>query len=242
MLLMAYLVCTFWATQRGKKLGIEADVVNSLSTTVLISGVIGCRLMHIILYPEGYHEFMDIFKLNEGGLVLYGFLLTTPWVIWWSLKRKGVDANTFFTIFTPVVPLGIGIGRLGCFLNGCCYGVKGDKAWCVIFPADAPPYHGGLIEAFPVHPSQLYAFSMGLLISLCLAWLPTIMRTLKGYQMALSFLFLYGVARLIEEGFRGDTPLHFLGVLTAGQGTSLLLMTASLPALIYSFMKEKRAP
>ena len=195
MLLIAYIVCTFWATKRGKKFGVSSDLVNSLSTTALISGVVGCRIMHFILYPEGYQTFTDFFRLNEGGLVLYGFLLTTPLVLWWSLKKHQVSFDTFFMIFTPVLPLGIGIGRLGCFLNGCCYGVKGSQPWCVVFPENSPPYHGGLLEAFPVHPSQLYAFFMGALVSLCLGSLPTIMRSLKGYQMALSFLFLYGLAR-----------------------------------------------
>ena len=240
MLLVAYLICTFWATRRAKTHGVDADVVNNISTTALISGVLGARLMHLILYPGGYHNFSDFFKLNEGGLVLYGFLLTTPLALWWSLRRNKLTFNSFFLIFLPVVPLGIGIGRLGCFLNGCCYGVKGDQPWCVTFPDDAPAYGGGILESFPVHPSQLYAFAMGALVSLCLGWLPTIIRSLKGYQMALSFLFLYGLARLIEEGFRGDTPPHFLGLLTAGQGTSLLLMTVSLPLLAYSLKKEKQ--
>jgi phosphatidylglycerol---prolipoprotein diacylglyceryl transferase len=240
MLLVAYLVCTFWATRRAKTYDITADVVGSITTTALISGVLGARIMHFLLYPEGYHSFGDFLKLNEGGLVLYGFILTTPLALWWSLRRHDVDFSTFFMIFTPVVPLGIGIGRVGCFFNGCCYGVRGDQPWCVLFPEGAPAYGSGLIEPFPVHPSQLYAFAMGLSVSLCLRSLPTIIRSLKGSQMALSFLFLYGLARLIEEGFRGDTPKHVMGFLTAGQGISLLLILVSLPLLAFSFIKEKR--
>jgi len=240
MLLIAYLICTFWATKRGKKFGVEAQVVSNITTTALISGIFGARLLHWILYPEGYAHFIDFLKLNEGGLVLYGFMLTSPLAVWWSLKRNRVSFDTFFMVFTPVLPLGIGIGRLGCFLNGCCYGSRGDQPWCVMFPEGAPAYGGGLIEPFPVHPSQIYAFAMGCLMALCLGWLPTIMRSLKGYQMALFFLFLYGLARLIEEGFRGDTPRHFLGFLTAGQGISVVLMLVSLPFLVFSLFRKNR--
>ena len=73
MLLVAYLICTFWATRRGKALGISPDVVSNISTSALISGVLGARLLHWILYPQGYSTFMDFLRLNQGGLVLYGF-------------------------------------------------------------------------------------------------------------------------------------------------------------------------
>jgi phosphatidylglycerol---prolipoprotein diacylglyceryl transferase len=208
--------------QRGKKYGISKDQVQDLVTLALISGLLGARICHALLYPENYHTWLDFFKIYNGGLVLYGFLFTTPLALIYKARRFKISVHTFFITFSPVLPLGIGIGRLGCFLNGCCYGGPGQQAWCVTFPKDTLPFEA--FGAIPLHPSQIYAFLLGLGLALLLKALPTIMPRIHGIQMALSFCFFYGIARLIEEAFRADTPKHFLGLLTAGQGVSVALM------------------
>jgi phosphatidylglycerol:prolipoprotein diacylglycerol transferase len=226
MILVAYLVCSYWAVRRGRQFGMKSEQVQDLVTTSLISGIIGARFMHWWLYPEGYETFFDFFKLYNGGLVLYGFLFTTPWVLIYKLRKMNASGHEFLMTFAPVLPLGIGIGRLGCFMNGCCYGGPGEQAWCVIYPAGTLPNDHFGIQ--PIHPSQLYAFAMGVILALLLRSLPTIMPKIHGYRMALSFCFLYGLARLTEEAFRADTPQHVLGMFTAGQGVSLLLISLAL--------------
>jgi phosphatidylglycerol:prolipoprotein diacylglycerol transferase len=226
MILLAYLVCSFWASKRGEHFGMKKEQTQDLVTSSLISGLIGCRLMHWFLYPEGYHTPLDFFKLYNGGLVLYGFLLTTPWVLIYKLRKMGISGHHFLMTFSPVLPLGIGIGRLGCFLNGCCYGGPGEQSWCVVYPQGTLP--NDVFGQQPIHPSQIYAFLMGLTLALFLKTLPTIMPKVHGYKLALSFSFLYGCARLIEEAFRADTPRHVLGLLTAGQGVSLFLIAFAL--------------
>lgn len=222
MILMAYLVCTAWASHRGKAYGIKKEQVQDLVTMALISGIVGARIMHTILYPSGYQSLADYFKLYNGGLVLYGFLLTTPWVLIWKLRQQKIGGHAFLMTVAPVLPLGIGIGRLGCFLNGCCYGGPGEQSWCVVYPSGTLPHE--MFPGVPLHPSQIYAFVMGLVLALFLSRLPTIMPRVQGYRLALVFCFSYGCARLAEEFFRADTPDHVFGVLTAGQGVSVMLM------------------
>jgi prolipoprotein diacylglyceryltransferase len=74
---MAYTICTIWAVQRGKRYNINNDQVQGLVTLALISGLIGSRICHVLLYPENYHSWLDFLKIYNGGLVLYGFLFTT---------------------------------------------------------------------------------------------------------------------------------------------------------------------
>ena len=222
MILLAYLICGKWAVERGKFYGLLPEQVQSLVTTSLVSGLIGARLCHVWLYTEFYHSWVDVFKIYNGGLVLYGFLFTTPIALIYKIRQYKISIHAFLMTFSPVLPLGIGIGRLGCFLNGCCYGAPGQQPWCVIFPEGSLPYE--TFAGMPLHPSQIYAFIMGLGMALFLKTLPSIMPRIHGVQMALSFSFLYGCARLTEEAYRADTPKHFLNILTAGQATSVFLM------------------
>jgi phosphatidylglycerol:prolipoprotein diacylglycerol transferase len=148
--------------------------------------------------------------------------VTTPLALIYKVRRLNISAHSFFMIFSPILPLGIGIGRLGCFVNGCCYGAPGQQAWCVTFPKGTLPF-----EAFgstPLHPSQIYAFLLGLGLAFFLKTIPTIMPRIHGIHMAVILCLFYGMARLIEEAFRADTPKHFFGLLTAGQGTSVILI------------------
>ena len=236
MILTAYLLATSWATKRGQTYGINKDQVQDITTATLISGIIGARMMHLFLYPEHYYSWVDILKIYEGGLVLYGFILTSPIIVALRLKRHNLSFHQFFMTFMPTLPLGIGIGRLGCFMNGCCFGVPGDLAWCVVYPEDSLPYqiHGNTA----IHPSQIYAFILGTSLSAILHFVPKKFPNIKGFQLALCFTLGYGIIRLIEESFRGDTPLHFANSLTAGQATSLALILISIPLLI--FIKPKK--
>jgi phosphatidylglycerol---prolipoprotein diacylglyceryl transferase len=237
MILLAYIVVTFICIKRAHPLGFNKDIVQDITTSTLIAGIIGARLAHIILYTDQYGSFLEIFKIYNGGLVLYGFLITTPFVIHYKIKKINMSWNQFFLIFLPAIPLGIGIGRLGCFFNGCCFGAPGDLPWCVIFPPESIP--GEIFKDIAIHPSQLYAFSLGLILSVLLMKLTTILPSMNGGQMFSSFLLGLGIIRLIEESFRVDTPKHFFSFLTAGQGISVLLMIASLFFFYFSKTQTK---
>ena len=240
MILLAYLTVTSLCVFRAKKYNIDKEIVQDLTLSILLAGIIGARIAHIALYSHQYESFVEIFKIWNGGLVLYGFLLTAPLMIWYKLKKHNISWDTFFAIFLPPVPLGIGIGRLGCFLNGCCYGKPGEASWCVTFPAKVFPQsfldaHGHV----PIHPTQLYAFFLGLILSVLLMKLPTILTQMKGREIFTCFLLGYGIIRLLEESFRADTPNHFFNSLTAGQGISVLMIVASIIYFIISSKNQK---
>lgn len=237
MILTAFLLCTWLASKRAQKYQIAKDRVQDITTMTLLAGLLGARIMHLILYSEGYSSFVDFFKFYEGGLVLYGCVLTAPLMVWYKLKKYGISWDIFFKVFIPVIPLGVAIGRMGCFLHGCCYGVPGEMPWCVQFPDHAP----ASIE-FPglhVHPSQLYAALLGCSLSLFLFWISDKKKNLSGKHLGIIFMFSYGFIRLLEESFRGDTPDHVGNYLNAGQGISLLLII--LAPILYFTTRPKTA-
>lgn len=236
-ILIAFLVVNYWAGLRAKRFNYDPKYIQDISTSGLLAGVLGARVTHVVLYNDHYLHWTDFFKIYEGGLVLYGFLLTTPVVIYLKLKKLGISWEKFYTIFIPTIPLGIGIGRLGCFMNGCCYGSLGNQSWCVVFPEDTLPFQ--TFGNQPIHPSQIYAFILGLTLSIILTFLPKFIKNMNGFHIFYSFLAGYGCSRLIEEFFRADTPKHFANILTAGQTVSIgLIIFAIIAFYVKPFKKH----
>jgi len=145
--------------------------------------------------------------VNKGGLVfLGGFLFDLAAVIWFA-KRKNIPLMKLLDVLAPGSALGYAIGRVGCFLNGCCFGCPANLPWAVKFPAGSLAY-----SYYPnqmVHPTQLYA-----ILSMTLAFLILLLiyrRKKYDGQLFYWFLVFYGSYRLIVEFFR-FSPIHWLGL------------------------------
>ncbi len=229
MVALAFLLFCTLAGRRARACGVSPAALQDIALWSLLAGVLGARLMHRLLYPEAYFEALDFLRLYNGGLVLYGAFLTTPPVLLLLVRRHGLTLDTFLKIIAPPLPAAIGVGRFGCFLNGCCFGRPTDLSCGVRFPKGSVPEN---YQGVPLHPTQLYACALGLILSLALYAVSETRPALSGKALALLFLLGYGGARLIEEYFRGDTPRHFLNMLTAGQATSLLFMALAALGLL----------
>jgi phosphatidylglycerol---prolipoprotein diacylglyceryl transferase len=128
--------------------------------------------------------------------------------------------------------VGVTLGRLGCFLNGCCYGAVCDHAWAVRFPAESHAWiaqvEAGILPpaaawSLPVHPTQLYAAGAGLLILIVLS-VAFSFRRRDGEIMALVMI-LYSLTRWPIESLRGDEQALFMGMtLSQNISVGLLLM------------------
>jgi phosphatidylglycerol:prolipoprotein diacylglycerol transferase len=139
----------------------------------------------------------------------------------------------------PALAIGIAFGRVGCFLNGCCYGDLCHLPWAVTFPAESSPWHHqhdlGLIGAaavrsLPVHPTQLYSALDGLILFLLLsAYYP--FRRRDGEVMALMMV-TYPVTRFLIERLRNDEPGMVFG-LTVSQAISVVIFAAGLAYWAY---------
>jgi phosphatidylglycerol:prolipoprotein diacylglycerol transferase len=242
----ASLLMGVWRARREK---IDTNIIYELATWLFLGGVVGARGFYVILHPEMIHSALDVFRSWQGGNVFYGCILgglTGSLLYWW---RRPYPLWTMIDIAAPAVAIGAAVGRIGCYLNGCCDGAVCSLPWGVRFPAGSHAWmrqvNAGLISegspfSLPVHPTQLYAFVAALaVLGLLLAYLPW--RRRPGEVMALLMVF-YSITRWPIEALRADeralllgmTPAQIISVLLAGVGLAAWL------ALRYSVFKQSK--
>jgi phosphatidylglycerol:prolipoprotein diacylglycerol transferase len=179
---------------------------------------------------------LDFFKVWEGGLVFYGGLLLAVPVSIYYIRKQGVSVLKVADVFAPYIALGHGIGRLGCFSAGCCFGNPTNLPCAVTFtdPNTLAPV------GIPLHPTQLYeAFG-----NFCIFLILISVRKKQSYSGQIFFLYgvLYSFLRFVNEMFRGrDTKNLVFNSLSASQLISILLFIFSISMLFYLRKKQKRS-
>lgn len=231
MLMLAFLGAMTLAARRAAKERLDPEVVYDLALWVFLGGLIGARLFYVVQYwGERVHSLVDVIKIWEGGIVLYGSLIgaTVGLFAYWLLRRFPLLPT--LDAIAPSLALGVALGRFGCFLNGCCYGDRCNLPWAVRFPKNSPPWadqaREGLISgtaalSLPVHPTQIYSSIDGLiLLALLTAFYP--LRRRDGEVMAL-LLLTYPLSRFLIEWLRNDESVFFAGM-TISQAISVVLL------------------
>lgn len=222
LLLALSFVIGFWlSVRRGRRRGFEPDLVLDFCLTVMISSLIGVRLFYVVTHAGDFVPWYEMFFIWKGGLTLYGGIILAILAVWYFCRRRRVDFLPLADVLAPQVSLGIGITRLGCFLNGCCYGKVTDGPLGVSFPETCSA--GWETGCAMLHPTQLYASAGGFLVfGLLLLWERR--DTTPGATFA-RFLLFYGIARILVDLFRHYDPSDVgpLG-LTTSQWISLGLM------------------
>lgn len=224
MLLAAAAAGTWLSIVRGRRLGFDADTILELGMRIFIWGIVGARLFYVIEYREQFFPpgrgllaaLPGVLNLFAGGLVVFGSLPTAGLAAWWFARRRGLPILRLADCVAPGLLLGLALGRLGCFLNGCCYGGPCDLPWAVRFPPGSPPWLDqagrGLVPtigdplpwSLPVHPAQLYAaFDAGLLALLAVLYTPLARRDGAVFALVLT---LHPVSRILLEAIRVDEP------------------------------------
>jgi phosphatidylglycerol:prolipoprotein diacylglycerol transferase len=248
MLALAFMAATYLATKRAQRAGIESTKIIDLSLYILLSSILGARIMFVALNRDYYKErLLDIFKLWEGGLVFYGGLICAFFAVVWVLRKNRLPVWKTTDILSAPIALGIAIGRMGCFLNGCCYG-KISFAYGICFPAkDNPPAFtqqvlGGLVSpqaacSLPVIPTQLYESVAYLLIFFLLLCFEK-HKHFAGFSFWMLIL-LYSFFRFIIEGFRYYDTNFVFGAFTVSQLISVILFIIALPVLMLGARKAR---
>jgi phosphatidylglycerol---prolipoprotein diacylglyceryl transferase len=133
---------------RAWQMGIDPEAITSLAMWMIFPGIIGARLFFIIQYHDQFFRegatFQEILAsladVTKGGLVVYGSVLAgVPFGIYYLLRR-GLPVLATLDIIAPGMVVGAALGRIGCFLNGCCYGGECEWPTAMTFPARAAPY------------------------------------------------------------------------------------------------------
>jgi phosphatidylglycerol:prolipoprotein diacylglycerol transferase len=229
----AALAIGVWRARRER---IHSDVVYELATWLFLGGVVGARGLYVLSHLDTIHNWGDVLRSWQGGNNFYGCILggLTGSVLYWF--RRPFPFWLMTDVAAPAVAIGIAIGRIGCFLNGCCYGAVCDRPWAVCFPAGSHAWvrqvDAGLISpwatiSLPVHPTQIYASFAGFaLLGLLLAYFPR--RRVAGEVMAV-LMIVYPLTRWPLEALRGDEPAILAGM-TLSQNISVGLFACGLAA------------
>lgn len=278
LLLTGFLFATIAGALWAKRVGQDPDVVVDLGLAMLLAGVVGARLLHVL--ADGY--FMDYVhlctdpskvdwkitrdeclspryagvwdaakqvchptevdcfawaKFWAGGLTYYGGFLGASAAAWHLLKRDRFPFWKAADMAGMVIPIGLGFGRMGCLLAGCCFGTPTQAGWAMTFPAHSPAsesqFKAGLLTSpfepsLPVHPTQAYESAASFAVAAVLIlWLHG--RKRYDGQVFLAFVALYALARFVIEFFRSDDRGGLFGLSTS-QLIGLLLVAAVVAA------------
>ncbi|MDP1558346.1 MAG: prolipoprotein diacylglyceryl transferase [Nitrosomonas sp.] len=194
--------------------------------------IIGGRLGHVLFYQFSYYlqHPLQIFAIWEGGMSFHGgFIGVFIAMILFARKNK-LPWLTVTDFIVPLVPLGLGAGRIGNFINGELWGRPTDVPWGMIFP---------YVDELPRHPSQLYQFALEGIVLFLLVWTYSAKPRPMGAVTGM-FMIGYGVFRSFVEFYR-EPEDGFMGVMTLGitmgQWLSLPMIIAGLGLLIWANKK-----
>lgn len=226
MLAFGIILAALFAERHAAGAGIAKERIADLVFWVVICGLIGARVFYVLINLDSYlKEPLEIFKIYKGGLVFHGGFIFGFSAAWVFIKKNKLPFLKTLDIVSIYVPLAHGFGRIGCFLNGCCYGKPTSFFLKTVFP--------NLI--MPVHPTQLYSAFLLFLIFGILFFLEK-RKTFAG-QVFFSYLMLSGLARFFIEFLRADTQI-FIGYVTIFQIISFVLFLSGL--FLYLFFKNTK--
>ncbi|MCF8092514.1 MAG: prolipoprotein diacylglyceryl transferase [Desulfotignum sp.] len=217
-LAMGFLAAVWFSKRNARFYDIKPDDVSDLFFVILVSGILGARLLYVLINFEQFESnLLDIFKIWNGGLVFFGGFIAAVAGSVVVLKIKKLPFLKTADTIAPGAALGHGIGRLGCFFAGCCYGRQCDLPFAVRFthPDSLAPLHVFL------HPTQIYMAVANLVLFFILIGLQ---RHKRFHGMVfLSYIILYSVFRFIIEFFRGDfRGDFFFEFLSLSQGIGII--------------------
>jgi phosphatidylglycerol:prolipoprotein diacylglycerol transferase len=159
MLLVAIVAGVGLAMHRARQGGLDPEIILSLSIWLVVCGIVGARLFYVTEYwDESFagksvrETLLEVANIPEGGLVIYGGLIGAAFGFVVFVLKHGLPLLAMADLLAPSMAVGLAFGRIGCFLNGCCYGGVSDLPWHVTFPK-----FGSSFEA--TQPEKLQRFS-----------------------------------------------------------------------------------
>lgn len=223
MMSIGFLAALFLIRRRSKEIGLAPDEILDFSIYLFIAGIVGARLLHVFLNFSYYLKYpLEIIMLNHGGLAYQGGLFCGLGIAILYSRRKKISFLKTTDYFIPYVALAQSLGRIGCFLNGCCYGKETSSLMGILSPD----------RQTIIYPTQLL-YSFFLLFIFITLNLLNKKKKFNG-QTLIAYLIFYGVIRFFIDFLRGDLEIVFLN-LKLTQLFSIFVILFSI--VFYLYMK-----
>lgn len=226
---LGFITALFIINKKKKFAGITTEQLSDQMTLVIFAGILGARAFYVI---QNWSIFSanpaEIIRIDHGGLVFYGgFLCAIAVMIAYCTKKK-ISVVKMMDITAPGLAFGHALGRVGCFINGCCFGKPTTLPWGHVYQEGTLPHQ--CYHSTPLHPVQLYE-TFGNLIMFALLFY-YVGRLKKGIVLSL-YLILYGVMRFLDEFLRGDHTEFLFGLFTPAQSIGIVLIPIGIACFIY---------
>jgi phosphatidylglycerol:prolipoprotein diacylglycerol transferase len=231
MYMLSFIICFFVLRRLAKyrKLNLSNDDLYDFLFYLILGVMIGGRLGYVLFYDLGSYlrDPLSIFAIWQGGMSFHGGFVGMLLATWYITRKKGWNFLDIADLGAAAAPIGLGLGRIGNFINGELYGRPTNVSWAMVFP------EGGTM---PRHPSQLYeALLEGLVLFVILGWLYR--KNLRRGTVFWALLAFYGLFRFLIEFVREpDTQIGLdLGPFTRGQELTFpLLLIGTIMLIIYA--------
>jgi phosphatidylglycerol:prolipoprotein diacylglycerol transferase len=228
-----------------KRTGQNADQLTSLLTWLMLSAVLGARTAYVLEHwtAEFAARPLDILRIDQGGLMFYGGLISAALVLALYARVYGQHLFQVTDLVLAVVPVGHAFGRLGCFMHGCCYGKLTSSCVGVAFPSHSPAWWEQVsatppliaqtaLNSLPVIPTQLFESAANFILFIALYRLYPARHRQRGFITG-CYLVSYAVLRFCIEYLRGD-PRLAVGPFSISQTISLGLLALGAVCLAYA--------
>jgi phosphatidylglycerol:prolipoprotein diacylglycerol transferase len=257
MLLLGFVTALWFARRQAVRAGIDPDLLYDLAFWLLLPGVAGGRLAYLLQYGEhvftgpggeplaGKDLLIAAVNLSQGGLVLIGAIFGGAIGFFAFCRKRKIPALQLADVIVPSIFIGIGFGRLGCLLNGCCFGDACSLPWAITFPHGSVPFQvlaeRGFVDpaaaaTMPLHPTQIYSSLDGFILATVTAlYFRTQHR--PGDVLALGCI-LCATTRFLIEFLRNDEMGQLGTGLTISQLYSLGILAAGLGLLAWLCLRE----
>ncbi len=204
LLALGFFAALWLAMRQGKKDDLAPEALSDIAVTLLIAGVVGSKLLMIIvdlINGGSFAQVFDFATLRAGGAVHGGIILGLA-AFFWRVRKWKLPLGATLDALVPAMALGQAIGRLGCFAAGCCFGTECHQPWAVTFTSPEALHFSGTPLFQSLHPVQIYTF----LAELAIVGLLLLLRRRRAFpgQLAGIFFILEGASRSILEIWRGD--------------------------------------
>lgn len=272
-LMLGFVAGLLLAVRRARRAGIATDAVLDIGLLSIFAGVVGARVTYLLLDYQpsdgNYGTLKEWAAVWQGGLTFQGGLILAILVDWLYLRRKKISIGRMFDVYAPSLAVGVGFGRIGCLLNGCCWGkpAPAGSLFSMRFPdhiesmahqhwlhqthpdrwadlAAGLGYPPGTAPTIPIYATQIIS-ALGLfLIVAGLIWAERRWRDRPEGQVIVWFIFAYAVGRFAIEFWRDDTPLRYgFGAfpgLRLGQWLAVAMLAAGIVLQIVLTRKKRR--